>query len=249
MDFEHEFTVPMGVGEAWEVLLDVQQVAPYLPGATLTDVRRDEFSGTMRMRLGPVSLMYAGRARFVEKDAAARRVVVDVAGEERRGSGTARATLTATLAPAACEDGEGTVVHVHTDLTVTGRPAQFGRDMLRDAGSRLVRQFADNLATSLLPERVAAPWGVRPTVTTPSGGVVAGSTPPTQAPPTPTPTPTPTPLMMEPEVPAEQPGLLTAGVPRRLRWYAVVPAVAALAGIVLAVWSIRRRQARLVITS
>lgn len=147
MELEHEFTVPVGVDEAWQVLLDVERIAPCMPGATVLDVRGDEFAGTVKVKVGPITMTYAGDAKFAEKDEAARRVVVEAAGKENRGSGTAKATMTATLEPSS--EPSNTLVHVLTDLTVTGRPAQFGRGMLQDVGGRLIGQFADNLAATL----------------------------------------------------------------------------------------------------
>jgi len=147
MELEHEFSVPVGVKEAWDVLLDVERIAPCMPGAKVLDVNGDEFTGTVKVKVGPISMTYAGDARFAEKDEAARRVVIEAAGKESRGSGTAKATVTATLSEGA--DGSSTDVKVLTDLTVTGRPAQFGRGMLQDVGGRLIGQFADNLAAEL----------------------------------------------------------------------------------------------------
>jgi uncharacterized protein len=146
MELEHEFTVPVGAAEAWKVLLDVERIAPCMPGATVLDVRGDEFTGTVKVKVGPISMTYAGDAKFVEKDEANGTVVVEAAGKETRGSGTAKAKVTATLTPAA--DG-GTSVRVLTDLAVTGKPAQFGRGMLQDVGGKLIGQFADRLAETL----------------------------------------------------------------------------------------------------
>lgn len=146
MELEHEFTVPVGVDEAWNVLLDVERIAPCMPGATVLDVRGDEFTGTVKVKVGPITMTYAGDAKFAEKDRTNGKVVVEAAGKETRGSGTAKATVTATLGPAA--DG-ATSVRVLTDLAVTGRPAQFGRGMLQDVGGRLIGQFADRLAETL----------------------------------------------------------------------------------------------------
>ncbi|MQA04871.1 MAG: hypothetical protein GEV07_19850 [Streptosporangiales bacterium] len=147
MELEHEFAVPVSVAEAWQVLLDVERIGPCMPGATVLDVRGDEFTGTVKVKVGPISMTYAGEARFAEKDEAARRVVIEAAGKENRGSGTAKASVTATLEPA--DGGSSTAVKVLTDLTVTGRPAQFGRGMLQDVGGKLIGQFADNLAAEL----------------------------------------------------------------------------------------------------
>ncbi|MFC0528415.1 SRPBCC family protein [Phytohabitans kaempferiae] len=145
MKLDHSFTVPVPVDEAWGVLLDVPRVAPCMPGATLADFDGDEFSGTVKVKVGPIVLTYTGKGRFVERDEAARRVVVEASGRDTRASGTASATVTATLVP----DGDSTRVEVATDLTVTGKPAQFGRGVLADVGGRLIGQFADCLAEKL----------------------------------------------------------------------------------------------------
>lgn len=146
MRLDHNFTVPAPVSEAWKVLLDVPRIAPCMPGATLTEFDGETFTGTVKVKLGPVSLTYRGSGHFAETDEEGRRVVIEASGKESRGSGTARATVTATLM---AEDESNTRVDVGTDLTITGRPAQFGRGMLSDVGSRLIGQFADCLAGKL----------------------------------------------------------------------------------------------------
>jgi carbon monoxide dehydrogenase subunit G len=155
MRLDHSFTVPVPVESAWEVLLDLPRIAPCMPGATLTEVDGDTFSGTVKVKLGPIALTYQGKGRFVERDAAARRVVIEASGKDTRSAGTAAATVTATLAA----EGDGTRVDVGTDLTVTGRPAQFGRGMIADVGAKLIGQFADCVATTLTaaPDEPAEP--------------------------------------------------------------------------------------------
>jgi carbon monoxide dehydrogenase subunit G len=145
MRLEHGFTVPVPVERAWEVLLDLPRIAPCMPGATLTGVDGDTFTGTVKVKLGPIALTYQGKGRFVERDEAARRVVIEAGGKDTRSAGTAAATVTAVLT------GEGgtTRVEVATDLTVTGRPAQFGRGMIADVGAKLIGQFADCVASTL----------------------------------------------------------------------------------------------------
>jgi carbon monoxide dehydrogenase subunit G len=142
---DHSFTLPVPVDEAWRVLLDVSVVAPCLPGATLTGFDGERFTGTVRIKLGPVTLDYRGTGRFVDRDPTAHRAVIEASGRDIRTAGTAAATVTAALTP----DGDATRVEIATDLTVTGRPAQFGRSMLADVGGRLVDQFADRLAARL----------------------------------------------------------------------------------------------------
>ncbi|BCB74149.1 hypothetical protein Pflav_005590 [Phytohabitans flavus] len=105
MKLDHSFSVPVPMKEAWSVLLDVPRVAPCMPGATLSDFDGQEFTGTVRVKAGPMVLIYAGKGRFVERDEAARRMVMEVSGQDTRGSGTAAATVTATLAPTVTRRG------------------------------------------------------------------------------------------------------------------------------------------------
>lgn len=172
MELEHEFTVPVGAAEAWNVLLDVERIAPCMPGATVLDVRGDEFTGTVKVKVGPITMTYAGDAKFVEKDEANGKVVLEAAGKETRGSGTAKAKVTATLAPVS--DGQLTTVRVLTDLAVTGRPAQFGRGMLQDVGGKLIGQFANRLAETL-QEDTSRPEPEAPVDAAPPNGADADS--------------------------------------------------------------------------
>jgi len=154
VQLEHTFVVPAGVEQAWQVLLDIERIAPCLPGASLDTVDGDQFTGTVKVRLGPIGLTYKGKASFVEKDEQARRVVIDAQGRDSRGNGTASAKVTATLAP----DGEeATEVRVLTDLNITGKPAQFGRGVLVDVGNKLLGQFAECLAGKLTGTDAAVP--------------------------------------------------------------------------------------------
>jgi carbon monoxide dehydrogenase subunit G len=145
VELQHSFSVPVGVDQAWAVLVDIEQVAPCMPGAALDTVDGDEFTGSVKVRLGPIGLTYKGKARFVEKDEVAHRAVIDAQGKDARGNGTASATVTATLHP----QDDGTLVEVNTDLAITGKPAQFGRGVMADVGNKLIGQFADCLAGKL----------------------------------------------------------------------------------------------------
>ncbi|MGY1811403.1 SRPBCC domain-containing protein [Blastococcus sp. SYSU D00820] len=145
MQLENSFTVPVPVDEAWRVLLDIERIAPCMPGAALDSVSGDDFTGRVKVKLGPINLTYQGKASFVEKDEAAHRAVIDARGKDQRGNGTAAATITATLAA----EGSVTRVDVLTDLNITGRPAQFGRGVMTDVGNKLLGQFADKLAAQL----------------------------------------------------------------------------------------------------
>jgi carbon monoxide dehydrogenase subunit G len=145
VQLEHSFSVPVGVDHAWGVLLDIERIAPCMPGAALDTVDGDEFTGSVKVRLGPIGLTYKGRARFIEKDEVAHRAVIDAQGKDARGNGTAAAKVTAALHP----QDSGTLVEVSTELAITGKPAQFGRGVMADVGNKLIGQFADCLAGKL----------------------------------------------------------------------------------------------------
>ena len=181
MRLEHEFTVPVPVEQAWDVLLDVERVAPCMPGATIESVEGDSFTGKVKVRVGPVTVAYTGTASFLEKDAETRRVVVQAKGRETRGAGTAAATVTAVLN----QVDDGTKVNVETDLAITGRPAQFGRGVMDEVGAKLLGQFADCLAERLgAGEPGPTAGGAAPV----SGEPSAASAPTTGAPTTGAPT-------------------------------------------------------------
>jgi len=153
MQLENRFTVAAPIDEAWRVLLDIDRVAKCMPGATLDSVDGDEFTGRVKVKVGPIVITYQGSARFVEKDEGARRAVIDASGKESRGSGTAKATVTTDLVAR----GEETDVHVVTDLNITGRPAQFGRGVIADVAGSLTAKFADALAAELAGSEEGGP--------------------------------------------------------------------------------------------
>jgi carbon monoxide dehydrogenase subunit G len=142
MDLDHSFTVPVAPDRAWDVLLDVERIAPCMPGATVEEFDGEVVTGRIKVKVGPVSLTYRGTAKFTERDPGTRVVVVDASGKETRGAGTASAAIRATLEPS----GEGTQVLIHTSMNVTGRPAQFGRGVIAEVGGKLVEKFSQNLA-------------------------------------------------------------------------------------------------------
>jgi len=155
MELEHSFTVPVAEDRAWDVLLDVERVAPCMPGATLQSVDGDEIHGSIKVKVGPISMTYQGTARFTERDPSAHVITLEASGKETRGAGTASAKVRSML------DGKGDETHVvvHTTLNVTGRPAQFGRGVMNEVGGRLIGIFADNLASMIasMPAQSAAP--------------------------------------------------------------------------------------------
>ncbi|WP_037370851.1 SRPBCC family protein [Amycolatopsis orientalis] len=148
MELQHTFRVPAPIEQAWAALLDVDQVAGCLPGATLTSYDGETFAATVKVKIGAIQLSYGGQGRFVEQDPDAHRVVIEAAGKERRGGGTAAATVTCRLEA----DGSSTAATVRTDLTITGKPAQFGRGAIEDISGKIIAQFAQNLSA-----RMAAP--------------------------------------------------------------------------------------------
>jgi uncharacterized protein len=146
VDLTNEFRVGVPVERAWEVLTDVERIAPCMPGAQLQEIEGDEYRGIVKVKVGPITAQYKGAARFAEQDEAGHRAVLRAEGRETRGQGNAHATITAQLEP----DGDGTKISVVTDLTITGRVAQFGRGVLADVSTKLLGQFADCLETKLL---------------------------------------------------------------------------------------------------
>lgn len=142
MKLENTFSIPVPVEDAWPVLLDLERIAPCVPGATLTGADEDGYGGKIKVKLGPVGLSYTGKIAIVSRDEAARVAVLEGGGREARGNGTAKATITCRLV----ESAGGTAVFVDTDLNITGKPAQFGRGALAEVAGTLIGQFAANLA-------------------------------------------------------------------------------------------------------
>lgn len=155
MELENTFSVDVPVERAWTVLTDVPTIAPCLPGAKLTDIDGDDYKGVVKVRVGPVVAQYKGAATFVETDEQARRIVLRAEGRETRGQGNASATITALLTP----DGDNTQVTVHTDMSITGKAAQFSRGVMAEVSAKLMKQFADNLAATVLGEAAPAAGG------------------------------------------------------------------------------------------
>jgi uncharacterized protein len=151
MEIENSFVVPLGVAEAWELLLDPARVARCLPGATLDSVAGDVMRGRVKVKLGPMTMSYEGTARFVHRDDRAHTVSLDASGRDKRGSGGVSATMRMALTEAA----EGTRCLVVTDVAVTGKAAQFGRSVMSDVSARLIDEFARRLAV----DAVAGPAG------------------------------------------------------------------------------------------
>jgi carbon monoxide dehydrogenase subunit G len=141
VELNNDFEVNAPVEKAWAVLTDVEKIAPCLPGAQLQEVEGDEYRGIVKVKVGPITAQYKGAATFVEKDDVNHRAVLKADGRDTRGAGNASAIITAVLQPV----GDRTKVSVSTDLTVTGKVAQFGRGVMADVSGKLMGQFADNL--------------------------------------------------------------------------------------------------------
>ena len=139
MQLENKFTIEAPLDKAWAALNTPETIAPCFPGATLTEYEGDSFTGTVKVKLGPISLTYKGKGTYVERDDAAHRVVIEAAGRDSRGNGTANATVTGSLE---ADGPDKTAVTMVTDMTITGRPAQFGRGVISDVADKIIGQFA-----------------------------------------------------------------------------------------------------------
>ena len=148
MKIENEFTVSVPIERAWEVLTDLEGIAPCMPGAQLTGVEGETYSGKLRVKVGPVISDFAGTATFTSKDETAHRAVIDAKGRDARGAGNASASIAASLRP----DGDRTVVSVETDLRIAGKLAQFGNRMIAQVSEKLLGQFVDCLESKLAAE-------------------------------------------------------------------------------------------------
>src|ERR1700736_1096791 len=151
MELSNDFRVGVPPAVAWSVLTDVELIAPCLPGAQLQEVEGDEYRGIVKVKVGPITAQYKGKATFLEKDEAAGRLVLRAEGRDTRGQGNANATITATLVG----DGDATKVTVVTDLSITGKVAQFGRGVLADVSAKLLAQFVQNLESTVLSAQSA----------------------------------------------------------------------------------------------
>jgi carbon monoxide dehydrogenase subunit G len=155
MRLSNEIVVPAAPADAFAVLLDLERIAPCLPGARVEAAGGGEYRGTMAVKLGPISSRFEGTLRIDEADEPGRRAVLSARARDSRGQGTAAATITSTMEPA---DG-GTRVVVDTDLRVTGPVASFGRGVMQDVSARLMSQFAECLAAEVARARVAPSSG------------------------------------------------------------------------------------------
>ena len=183
MELSHQFTVPIEVEETWAHFNDIASVAECFPGAQVTEADESSFSGSVKVKLGPIALLYNGSGTFIEKDEAAHRFVVDAKGKDKRGNGTAGATVTVTMTDA----GGATEVSVDTDLAITGKPAQFGRGVMQDVSDKLLGQFVACLEQRLTsdPEPEVEPEAAATAVAAPAAAPIPSPRPRTLPPPPP----------------------------------------------------------------
>lgn len=146
MELSHTFVVPAPIEQTWEAFNDLEMVAGCFPGASLSSVDGDDFKGSCKVKLGPISLVYSGTGKFAQRDESTHRFVIEAMGKDKRGNGTAGATVTAVLTP---ETAGSTSVEVDTDLSITGKPAQFGRGVIQDVSDKLLRQFVTCLESKV----------------------------------------------------------------------------------------------------
>ena len=178
MKIDNRFTASAPIDRAWAVLTDLASVAPCLPGAQLTGVDGDAYTGKVKIKIGPVVSEYGGTARFLEKHEEDHRAVINAAGRDSRGAGNAAAVITAQLHP----DGEHTEVVMATDLKITGKVAQFGSNVIKEVSEKMLGQFVSCLEGRLAAEEAPAPAApAAETTTAAAPGAV----------PTPAPTPGP----------------------------------------------------------
>ena len=242
MKLEHRFVVPAPPEAVWAALDDLEEYAPCLPGAALTGVEGDEFTGTVKVKLGPVSMTYSGTGRFVQRDPSSGQVVVEAKGKDKRGNGTAGATVTAQITA----EGDGTAVDMVTDLAVTGKPAQFGRGVIQDVSDKLLGQFVECFSAKLAAgaegeaDAEVAEAEDPSSQTQDAAAETTADAPGAPAPdihaPRSTPTPGATPTL---PAPAAELDLMSTVMPVLLRRYA--PAIAFAAGLLLGLLLRRRR--------
>ena len=154
MDLNHEFTVPVPVADAWKILTDVERIAPCLPGAELQEVEGDTYRGVVKVKVGPIQAQFKGQASFVERDDNAHKAVLKGEGRDTGGKGNASALITAQLTS---ESAASTKVVVTTDLSITGKVAQFGRGAMADVSDKLLGQFVENLNQLIASQPASAP--------------------------------------------------------------------------------------------
>lgn len=143
MDLTHHLSVPASLDDTWAVFAQPQRLAPCFPGATVVNADGDDFTGSIKVKLGPLALVYEGAGRYVKRDVAARRLEIEFQGADKRGHGAAEGTVIAAFTA----KGDTTEIEVHTDLRITGKPEQFGPSVLTDVNDRVLDQFANCISS------------------------------------------------------------------------------------------------------
>lgn len=225
MDLQNSFVVPSDIETAWMTLQDVEGLAPCMPGATLTSHDGDDMTGSVKVKLGPVAMTFAGQARFVSRDEATHTMVIEGSGKETKGTGTAKGTVTAVLVE---EAPDRTRVDINTEFSITGKAAQFGRGVMQDVAGRIIDQFSANLAATMTASGAAA--GAAAAAEGAADGGAAAAAPSTGA---------PAPAAALPHHEDSIDLLGTAGAPVLKR--AIPAAIAAVVVIAIVVWAVRRR--------
>jgi carbon monoxide dehydrogenase subunit G len=175
MKINNEFTVSVPIQEAWDIMLDLERVAPCLPGAAVQGSEDDEYQGTMKVKIGPITANYKGTVKVEEADEENHRAVFEATGRDARGQGTASATIVSTLQ----EEGDQTKVRVETDMKLTGRAAQFGRGIAQDVATKMLGQFADCLEKEIAGDTGEGAAAAAPETTEDKGdGASSQETPP-----------------------------------------------------------------------
>ena len=258
MEMDHSFTVPVPPERAWDVLLDVEKIAPCMPGAIVDAFDGEVVTGRIKVKVGPVSLTYRGTAKFTERDPDAKVILLEASGKETRGAGTASATVRASLVPE--PGGEGTTASMHTTMNVTGQ-AQFGRGVMVEVGGKLVEQFAQNLRQLITDDGAASGNAAATATDAADGGTSAGqataaadaeaeasgttqdgpgSTQP--SPVVPAAAVTPTPTAQPPAASADSINLVKLAGPALLK--RVIPVAVVAAALALLGWRLFRRGAK-----
>ncbi|MGB6021442.1 MAG: SRPBCC family protein [Ornithinimicrobium sp.] len=223
MELVHSFTVPAAPDRTWALLTDLHQVGSCFPGATVSEAGHDDFTGTVKVKLGPIAMVYSGSGQFVSRDDAGHHAVIEARGKDKRGNGTAGASVKLALS----SDGTGTRVDVSTDLAITGKPAQFGRGVMQDVSDKLLGQFVQCIEGHL-GETEAPPTQAAPEVPTGEDDMTATGT--EDAMPTP-PNPPPVRLRAVPDPADDAIDLGSAVGPALVNQYGVP--LAALGGLVV----------------
>lgn len=156
MNFEHSFRIPLPIERAWPLFLDIERIAPCVPGAQLQEIDGQEYRGAVKVKLGPITAQYKGAVVMEEIDEAGRRMVMNAKARDVHGQGNASAKVIATMTG----EGDSTLVSLATDLQISGKVASLGKGVMQDVSAKLIQQFADALEKNIAadaPEPVAAP--------------------------------------------------------------------------------------------